>query len=89
MRWRCNRTCCYLDEPLTGMDVPAQRWMVEFLANALKRSQVKAVVVGTNHFEPWVEIGTHFAVLKNKRWLAFDNRDALKDAMLETSTPEV
>jgi hypothetical protein len=27
--------------------------------------------------------------LKNKRWLAFDNRDALKDAMLETSTPEV
>jgi ABC-type transporter Mla maintaining outer membrane lipid asymmetry ATPase subunit MlaF len=78
-----------LDEPLMGMDTPAQRWLIEFLTNALKSSQIKAVVVGTIHFEPWMQIGTHFAVLKNKRWLAFDNRDALKDAMLETSATEV
>jgi ABC-type transporter Mla maintaining outer membrane lipid asymmetry ATPase subunit MlaF len=78
----------FLDEPLVGLDVQAQRWMIEFLKASLGKS-LKAVVIGTNHLEPWLQIGTHFAVLKNKRWLAFDNRDALKDAMLETSASEV
>ena len=78
-----------LDEPLVGLDVQAQRWMIEFLKTNLQKSSVKAVVVGTNHFEPWLQIGRHFAVLRNKRWLAFGDRAELKDAMLETSAPEV
>jgi ABC-type transporter Mla maintaining outer membrane lipid asymmetry ATPase subunit MlaF len=77
-----------LDEPLVGLDVQAQRWMVEFLKLSLTKS-LKAIVVGTNHFEPWLQIGTHFAVLKEKRWLAFDNRGALKEGMLETSATEI
>jgi energy-coupling factor transporter ATP-binding protein EcfA2 len=72
-----------------GLDVQAQRWMMEFLKTNLQQSSVKAVVVATNHFEPWLQIGTNFSILKEKRWLAFDNRAALKDAMLETNATEV
>lgn len=78
-----------LDEPLVGLDVQAQRWMVEFLKTHLQKSVIKAVVVGTNHLEPWLQIGTHFAVLKDKRWLAFDKHEDLKDAMFETNATEV
>ncbi len=86
-----NPEVLLLDEPLSGLDVPAQRWLIEFLQTLSNQTAKNptTVVIGTNNYEPWLEHGTRFGILKNKRWLAFSGRDALKDAMLETSVPEV
>lgn len=79
-----------LDEPLSGLDLPAQRWIIDFLQKLCNDDQQNptTVVVGTNNFEPWTEHGTRFGILKDKHWLALGGREELKDAMLET-VPEV
>jgi len=86
-----NPEVLLLDEPLSGLDISAQRWLIEFLQKLSSQPETNptTVVVGTNNFEPWSEHGTRFGILKNKRWLAFNGREDLKDAMLETSIPEV
>lgn len=86
-----NPKVLLLDEPLFGLDVSVQRWLVDLLQKLSGKHAENPVtiVIGTNNFEPWVEHGTRFGVLKDKRWLAFTSRDELKEVMLETSIPEV
>jgi phospholipid/cholesterol/gamma-HCH transport system ATP-binding protein len=84
-----NPEVLLLDEPLSGLDVPGERWLIKFLAELSKAEKPVSIVIGTNNFEPWLEHGNHFAVLRDKRWLAFSNREELQHAMLEISAPEV
>lgn len=84
-----NPEVLLFDEPLAGLDVPGQRWLIQFLKQLNKAEKPLSIVIGTSHFEPWLEYGNHFAVLRDKRWLAFGSREELKSAMVETSAPEV
>ncbi len=78
----------FLDEPLAGVDIHAHRWMLDFFKTRKAAGKPQTIVVGTNNFEPWLELGTRFGVLKHNRWLAFAGREELKDAMLETTATE-
>jgi ABC-type transporter Mla maintaining outer membrane lipid asymmetry ATPase subunit MlaF len=83
-----NPEVLLLDEPLSGLDMPGQRWLIEFLKKLSKAEKPMSIVVGSSNFDPWLEHGTHFAMLRDKRWLAFAGREELKSAMVETSASE-
>jgi phospholipid/cholesterol/gamma-HCH transport system ATP-binding protein len=80
-----------LDDPLSGLDLSAQRWLIDFLhkISGDQAANPIAVVVATNNFDPWAAHGTRFGILKDKRWLAFSRREELNNAMLENTAPEV
>lgn len=86
-----NPEVLVLDEPLSGLDPSAQRWTIDILHKSaqqplLPESKPLTIIVGTNHFDPWHEHGTRFAILQNKRWLALSGREELKGGMLESAS---
>ncbi len=82
-----------LDKPLNSTEVRQQRWWFEFLPRLLSGKtnigyKPVALVVTAEDLRPWVEIGTHFALVKNNRWQALGNRAELKandNALQESS----
>jgi ABC-type transporter Mla maintaining outer membrane lipid asymmetry ATPase subunit MlaF len=73
----------FLDQPLSSVEVREHRWWLEFLpkllnGKALKQQPPITLVLTTADLQPWVDIGTHFAVLKNNRWQFLGKRAELK-----------
>ena len=68
-----------LDNPLGGEAFQEARWWRDFLArlaagHELLRGRPVTLVVTCHDLRPWVDQGTHFALLKQKRWLAVGGR---------------
>lgn len=72
-----------LDRPLGAVEPRQHRWWLEFLpklftGTALPGQKPLTLVLATEDVMPWREIGTHFALIKNKRWQFLGNRAELK-----------
>ncbi len=72
-----------LDKPLSSVEMRQQRWWLDFLpklfeGTALAGQPAMTLVLTTEDIEPWLEAGTHFAVLKNNRWQFLGKRAELK-----------
>jgi ABC-type transporter Mla maintaining outer membrane lipid asymmetry ATPase subunit MlaF len=82
-----------LDKPLHGMDARHQRWWLEFLKSLSDGSKFYGgkpitMIVTTENFEPWKDVGHKFALLKNNRWQEIGGRAEL-DASGEPMLREV
>ena len=72
-----------LDKPLSSVEIRQRRWWFDFLprlftGDALDGQRPVTLVLTTEDIHPWIEIGTHFALLKNNRWQFLGNRAELK-----------
>ena len=68
-----------LDNPLGGEAFQEARWWRDFLAllaagHELLHDRPVTLVVTCHDLRPWVDQGTQFALLKQKRWLAIGGR---------------
>ncbi|MDB6023863.1 MAG: transporter related [Verrucomicrobiales bacterium] len=72
-----------LDKPLSSVEARHRRWWLEFLpklfsGSALEDQPAMTVALVTDDVEPWINIGTHFAVLKKNGWQFLGNRAELQ-----------
>jgi ABC-type transporter Mla maintaining outer membrane lipid asymmetry ATPase subunit MlaF len=73
----------FLDEPLAGLEAREQRWWLDFLAQLSAGSPSTTLVVTTNDWQPWLNHGRQFAVVKKKRWLVLGGRAELQSSAAE------
>jgi ABC-type transporter Mla maintaining outer membrane lipid asymmetry ATPase subunit MlaF len=71
------------DQPLSSVETRQRRWWFDFLpklfsGTALEGQKPMTIVLTTEDVQPWIGLGTHFAVLKNNRWQFLGNRAELK-----------
>ncbi|HVY68719.1 MAG TPA: ATP-binding cassette domain-containing protein [Verrucomicrobiae bacterium] len=72
-----------LDNPLAGLDPRQTRWWIDFLAEwraktAPSEGHAGTLVVTCEDMRPWLDQGTHFALLQNGRWRSLGNRDEVR-----------
>jgi ABC-type transporter Mla maintaining outer membrane lipid asymmetry ATPase subunit MlaF len=77
-----------IDNPLGGVDPRQGRWWLDFLCAAKK---TMTIVVATDDFRAWTDVGMQFALLKERRLELIGGRDEIresKDALVrELLTP--
>ncbi len=92
-----------IDNPVANLDPRNVRWWVNFLGSLARghehfQGKKIAVVLTAEDFRPWLEVGTHFGTLANRKWRAFGSkqeltsstepliREMLSDVSVETVT---
>ena len=77
-----------VDNPLGGVDPRMGRWWLDFLCAAQKET---TIVVTTDDFRGWLDVGSHFALLKERHMETIGGRGEIresKDALVrELLTP--
>jgi phospholipid/cholesterol/gamma-HCH transport system ATP-binding protein len=71
-----------VDDPLAAVDPRQSRWWLDFLCE-LKTAVT--IVVATDDLRPWLEVGTQFALIKERRMEMIGGRDEIrqsKDALV-------
>ncbi len=73
-----------IENPLFGVDQRQARWWLEFLAKLVKGHEMlgrkMTIVVATDDFRPWTEVGNQFGVIKNEQWHPIGSREELKQS---------
>jgi len=86
-----------IDNPLAGLDLRHASWWLNFLGRLSKpgnfvRAEALTLVVTTADLRPWLDLGRHFAILKNKHLTVLGERAQLESAtdelMADLLTPE-
>jgi phospholipid/cholesterol/gamma-HCH transport system ATP-binding protein len=77
-----------VDNPLGGVDPRQGRWWLDFLCEMKKEI---TIIVTTDDFRAWMDVGTNFALLKERRMEIVGGREEIresKDALVrELLTP--
>jgi phospholipid/cholesterol/gamma-HCH transport system ATP-binding protein len=77
-----------IDNPLGGVDPRQGRWWLDFVCDAKK---TMTIVVTTDDFRAWTDVGMQFALLKERQFEVIGGREEVKrsqDALvLELLTP--
>ena len=73
-----------IDNPLGGLDPRQSRWWLEFLCSLSKGHELLggkpvSIAVTTEDLRPWLEFGSRFAVVKQKRWLELGPKEAVEN----------
>ena len=66
-----------IDNPLAAVDPRQGRWWLDFLCAAQKSM---TVIVATDDFRAWMDVGTHFALLKERRMEMIGGRDEMRQS---------
>ena len=66
-----------VDNPLGGVDPRMGRWWLDFLCEAQKET---TIVVTTDDFRAWMDVGTHFALLKDRRMETIGSREQIRES---------
>jgi len=64
-----------IDNPLTGIDPRQARWWLDFLCQAIK---TKTIVIATDDFRAWLEVGRQFAVLRERQFEVIGGREEVR-----------
>lgn len=70
-----------LDNPLLGVDPRLGRWWIDFLcslATSGLHGRKLTLVVGTDDFRPWTDVGRSFGYIHERRWTPIGGREDLK-----------
>jgi phospholipid/cholesterol/gamma-HCH transport system ATP-binding protein len=77
-----------IDNPLGGVDPRQSRWWLDFVCE-LKRTMT--IVVTTDDFRAWTEVGMQFALLKDRQFEVIGGREEVRQSqdalVLELLTP--
>jgi glycine betaine/proline transport system ATP-binding protein len=70
-----------IDNPLLGVDPRLGRWWIDFLCQLFHGTPEGArrmtLVVATDDFRPWKEVGRKFALIHKKKWTPIGTREQL------------
>jgi ABC-type transporter Mla maintaining outer membrane lipid asymmetry ATPase subunit MlaF len=74
-----------LDDPINGLDPRQCAWWLDCLQKMASGKWMEGVkpvtmAVATDNLTPWRQIGTQFAILKQRRWLTLGDSHALETA---------
>jgi ABC-type transporter Mla maintaining outer membrane lipid asymmetry ATPase subunit MlaF len=71
-----------IDNPLLGIDPRQAYWWREFLPRLVGKNPFQnrpiALVIATDEFLNWRELGTHFAMIHDKKWTLVGTREHLQ-----------
>ncbi|HEX7860909.1 MAG TPA: ATP-binding cassette domain-containing protein [Verrucomicrobiae bacterium] len=70
-----NPEVLLIDNPLSSVDPRQGRWWLDFLCELQKSA---TIVVATDDFRPWTDVGSHFALLKDNRLEAVGGREDVR-----------
>ena len=77
-----------IDNPLGGVDPRQGRWWLDFVCEAKK---TMTIVVTTDDFRAWTDVGTQFALLKERLFEVIGGREEVRQSqdalVLELLTP--
>jgi len=77
-----------IDNPLGGVDPRQSRWWLDFVCE-LKKTMT--IVVTTDDFRAWTEVGMQFALLKDRQFEVIGGRQEVRQSqdalVLELLTP--
>ena len=66
-----------IDNPLAAIDPRQSRWWLDFLCEIQKTA---TLIVTVDDFRPWLDVGTRFAVLKERHFEVIGGRDEIRNS---------